>query len=97
MLEVVEEMKALEPSLVVGSARSLDGGLEAFYYHQFPYVHARGFDWILIERIRDDYEAKYFWTDEIMLTKYEPHMDQLQLVASSGKFRLFQFMNLDSS
>lgn len=93
MLEMVEEMKALEPSLVVGSARSLDGGLEAFYYHQFPYVHARGFDWILIERIRDDYEAKYFWTDEIMLPKYEAHLDQLKLIATSGKFKLFQFIN----
>ena len=93
MLEMVDEMKALEPSLVVGSARSLDGGLEAFYYHQFPYVHARGFDWRLIERIRDDYEAKYFWTDEIMLPKYEAHLGQLKIIATSGKFRLFEFIN----
>ena len=97
MKVLVSKMDKLEPSIVLGSAKSLDGGLEAFYYHKFPYVHARGFEWSLIERIQKDYEAKYFWTDEIMLTKYEPHMDQLQLVASSGKFRLFQFMNLDSS
>jgi len=93
MLEMVEKMKTLKPSLVVGSARSLDGGLEALYYHEFPYVHARGFDWKLIERIRNDYNAKYFWTDEIMLSKYEAYTDKLKLVATSGKFRLFEFID----
>ena len=90
---MVEKMKTLKPSLVVGSARSLDGGLEALYYHEFPYVHARGFDWKLIERIRNDYNAKYFWTDEIMLSKYEAYTDKLKLVATSGKFRLFEFID----
>jgi len=103
MLGLVDKMKDLERGLVIGAARSLDGGMDAVYWHKFPYIHARpwvsgdGMKWETITRIRKDYQAKYFWTDEIMLTKYEPHMDQLQLIASSGKFSLFQFVDQDSS
>jgi 4-amino-4-deoxy-L-arabinose transferase-like glycosyltransferase len=103
MLGLVDKMKDLERGLVIGAARSLDGGMDAVYWHKFPYIHARpwvsgdGMKWETIARIRKDYQAKYFWTDEIMLTKYEPHMDQLQLIASSGKFSLFQFVDQDSS
>jgi hypothetical protein len=54
-------------------------------------------NWETVARIRKDYQAKYFWTDEIMLPKYEAQLDQLKLMATSGKFRLFQFINLDST
>lgn len=96
-------MKELERGLVIGAASSLDGGMEGIYWHGFPYIHARswvsgeGMNWETVARIRKDYQAKYFWTDEIMLPKYEAQLDQLKLMATSGKFRLFQFINLDST
>ena len=101
MLGLVNKMKGLERGLVIGAARSLDGGMEAIYWHRFPYVHWRpwvghdGMNWESVARIRKDYQAKYFWIDEIMLPRYEAHLDELKLIATSGKFRLFQFINLD--
>jgi len=65
--------------------------VEGVYYHEFPYVHARGFDWALIQRIRRDYNAQYFWTDEIMLPKYEKNLKEMELLLQSGKFRLYRF------
>lgn len=103
MIGLVDKMKELERGLVIGAARSLDGGMEGIYWHGFPYIHARswvsgeGMNWETVARIRKDYQAKYFWTDEIMLPKYEAQLDQLKLMATSGKFRLFQFINSDSS
>ena len=99
MMILVDQMKALEKGVVIGAARSLDGGMEGIYWHGFPYVHARpwvsghGLQWSLIQRLQKDYDAKYFWTDEIMLPKYEAYIDKLKLVATSGKFRLYEFID----
>jgi 4-amino-4-deoxy-L-arabinose transferase-like glycosyltransferase len=99
MLGLVDKMKGLERGLVIGAARSLDGGMEAIYWHEFPYIHGRpwvsgdGMNWQTVERIRMDYNVKYFWTDDIMLPKYEAYIDKLKLVATSGKFRLYEFID----
>lgn len=91
MLDLTRQMNAIEKATLIGSAKSLDGGVEGVYYHEFPYVHARGFDWALIQRIRRDYNAQYFWTDEIMLPKYEKNLKEMELLLQSGKFRLYRF------
>lgn len=91
MLEISDLMKDLEKLPVIGSAKSLDGGIESVYHHGFPYIHARGFDWDAIEKIQHDYHAQYFWTDEIMLPKYEENLKEMELLLQSGKFRLYRF------
>ncbi len=97
MMILVDRMKGLEKGVVVGAARSLDGGMEGIYWHGFPYVHARpwvsgdGLQWSLIERLQKDYHAQYFWTDEIMLPKYEENLKDMELLLQSGKFRLYRF------
>ena len=95
MVDLTRQMNAIEQAMLIGSAKSLDGGVEGVYYHKFPYVHARGFDWNLIQRIRRDYNAQYFWTDEIMLPKYEENLKDLELLLQSGKFRLYRFKKLN--
>jgi len=97
MMILVDRMKGLEKGVVIGAARSLDGGMEGIYWHGFPYVHARPWvsveklDWSIIERIRKDYHAQYFWTDEIMMPKYEQNLKKMELLLRSGKFRLYRF------
>ena len=97
MISLVEGMTELEKGVVIGAARSLDGGMEGIYWHGFPYVHARpwvsgdGWQWSLIERLQKDYHAQYFWTDEIMLPKYEENLKEMELLLQSGKFRLYRF------
>jgi hypothetical protein len=91
MLGLTRQMHAIEKATLIGSAKSLDGGVEGVYYHDFPYVHARGFDWNKIERLRTDYNAQYFWTDEIMLPQYEENLKNMELLLHSGKFRLYRF------
>jgi len=92
------DMHGLPKGLVIGAARSLDGGVEGIYWHEFPYIHSRAWvsgeamDWNLIERIKTDYNARYFWTDDIMLPKYSEYLSKLEPVLESGKFKLFRFI-----
>ena len=91
MVEFAEQITKLERGTIVGSAKSLDGGIEGIYLHQFPYVHARGFGWDYLQRIRADFDATYFWTDQEMMKGYKENLVHLELVLSHGQFRLFRF------
>ena len=81
----------MAPGTIIGSAKSLDGGIEGVYLHQFPYIHARGFPWNYIQRIREDFDATYFWTDQVMMGVYGENLEHMELVLSNGKFRLLRF------
>jgi hypothetical protein len=91
MISFSNQIKKLDRGTIIGSAKSLDGGIEGVYIHQFPYIHARGFPWEYIQRIREDFDATYFWTDQVMMGVYGENLEHLEPVLSHGKFRLFRF------
>lgn len=91
MITFSEQIKKMDRGTIIGSAKSLDGGIEGVYLHQFPYIHARGFPWNYIQRIREDFDATYFWTDQVMTGVYGENLKHMEPVLSNGKFRLFRF------
>jgi hypothetical protein len=95
MVIFANKVSSLEKGTIIGSAKSLDGGIEGVYIHKFPYIAARGFPWEYIVRLRKDFDATYFWTDDFMKKSYGKKLENMEIVLSHGKFHLLRFNDSD--
>jgi hypothetical protein len=90
MLSLTEEMKQLEPGVILGYANSLDGGFETIYWHRLPYVYGRGLGEAEIQKLVRDFDVRYVWVDEGNLHNMESYLPEVQMILHFGSYYVFE-------
>jgi hypothetical protein len=83
MLPLARELGRLEPGVVLGCSRSLDGGFETVYWHCFPFVYGRGREKDEVQKLVHDFDVRYIWTDQQRLDKVESQLPRARIVLNN--------------
>jgi len=80
MLPLARELEQLEPGVVLGYSRSLDGGLETIYWHRFPFVYGRGFNKVEeVRKLVHDFDIRYIWADQATVHHVESYFPEAKI------------------
>ncbi len=90
MLPLAKELGQLEPGVVLGYSRSLDGGFETVYWHRFPFVYGRGREIDEIQKLIGDFDVRYIWTDQKGLHKIETRLPEAKVVLGNDLYYVLE-------
>lgn len=91
MLPLARELGQLEPGVVLGYSRSLDGGVETIYWHRFPFVHGRGREGQeQVRKLVHDFDVRYIWADQFTLHKIESYLPEARFILGNEFYYVFE-------
>lgn len=82
--------KELQPGVILGAAKLLDGGLETNYWLQWPYVHGKemyGPKWTPM--LAHDFDVKYVWCDRHNGRKVQAWIPDYRSIMMDEQFVIF--------
>ena len=90
MQEMVNELNSFDTGIVMGFAKSLDGGIETVYWHDMPFVFGRGLDPNEVQKLAEDFQVRYVWVDQDMLAAFENAFPDAFLLRNNDLYAIFE-------
>lgn len=92
MVPLAQELSTREPGVMLGYSTSLDGGIEAVYWHRFPFVHGRGFDGNVLRKLVDDFQVRYIWAEETTLGTVATYVPHARVILQSKPYYVLEIL-----
>ena len=98
MVDLSLALSEREEGVVLGYASSLDGGVEAVYWHRFPFVRGRYYDPSghtntaqILSKLADDFDARYIWADKGTLSQIQTHFPDFEITLSNDFYYVLEY------